>query len=510
MTRTKKMIWNSVSSGIQVIFSIVVGLVIPRLIIGYYGSELNGLTVSIKQFVAYLAYLEAGLGASFIYSLFKPLSKNDKSEINEIVSQARRSYVRTSIYYLIGVAILSSIYPFIINSDEISYIFAFILVFSIGVAGVFELQTLSKYKVILVADQKVYIISFTSLITLVFNLIFTIILVKIHASIIFVMLIPLISLFVRVIILNLYVKKHYSYINYKGKSIKKASKKRFDAMLMEVSKSINLTLPVIVITIFGSLSTISVYSIYAIIFSGLKKILHVITSGVVSTFGNIIAKEETEILKKTISEYSTILFFTISFLYSCALILIIPFLTIYLSGIPDSSIYINLVYGILFVAWGLSHNARLSYTSLIEGAGLYKESRKANIFQIIFITIFLLAFVPTYGITGALIVLIVGATIKTVWLIGVVRKYVIKLSIFSIFSLVMRSILVIFISYIPFIFWFKLNPQNVIEFVFDAVIVGLWVLVISMLNLLLFDRKNLKAIISRFYNLVYKKKERKC
>lgn len=57
--RSKKAIINIVVSIFQQLITILCGLVLPRAIIGQYGSNVNGLISSITQFLAYIALLES-------------------------------------------------------------------------------------------------------------------------------------------------------------------------------------------------------------------------------------------------------------------------------------------------------------------------------------------------------------------------------------------------------------------------------------------------------------------
>lgn len=73
--RKKKLIYNTVSSLIYQIVTIVCGFILPRVILNYYGSEVNGLVNSITQFLQIIAFLDLGIGAVVKTSLYKPLGR---------------------------------------------------------------------------------------------------------------------------------------------------------------------------------------------------------------------------------------------------------------------------------------------------------------------------------------------------------------------------------------------------------------------------------------------------
>lgn len=57
--RSKKAIKNIIASLGQQLVAIICGLILPRAIIGAYGSNVNGLVSSITQFLAYITLLES-------------------------------------------------------------------------------------------------------------------------------------------------------------------------------------------------------------------------------------------------------------------------------------------------------------------------------------------------------------------------------------------------------------------------------------------------------------------
>lgn len=83
--RGKKLIKNIILSlGVQLVTAIC-GFIIPKLIIEQYGSAVNGLVSSITQFLAYITFLEAGIGPVIKAALYKPIAKKDKNTIQDIL-----------------------------------------------------------------------------------------------------------------------------------------------------------------------------------------------------------------------------------------------------------------------------------------------------------------------------------------------------------------------------------------------------------------------------------------
>ena len=167
MTRTKKFFYNSISTAFYQIVLMITGFITPRIMLKYYGSEINGLVSSINQFIVYFNLVEAGLSGAAIYALYKPLAENNHKAINSIVSAARKFYTQSG-YIFVSLTIgLSIFYPYFVKSQILTPLNVGLLVLILGTNGALEFFTLSKYRVLLTADQKTYVISLASIVYLV-------------------------------------------------------------------------------------------------------------------------------------------------------------------------------------------------------------------------------------------------------------------------------------------------------------------------------------------------------
>ena len=54
----KRLKWNNISILIYQILAVLVGLVLPRLILNEYGSQVNGLVYSISQMLSLVSYFD--------------------------------------------------------------------------------------------------------------------------------------------------------------------------------------------------------------------------------------------------------------------------------------------------------------------------------------------------------------------------------------------------------------------------------------------------------------------
>lgn len=137
MSRTKKFFYNSISTGFYQVVLMVAGLITPRIMLKYYGSEINGLISSINQFIVYFNLVEAGLSGAAIYALYKPLADNDHKAINGVVSAAKVLYP-IRLYICVAYHRAGCILSFFIKTDAITPLNVSLLVIILGTNGALE------------------------------------------------------------------------------------------------------------------------------------------------------------------------------------------------------------------------------------------------------------------------------------------------------------------------------------------------------------------------------------
>ena len=144
----KTIIKNVFSSLITQAIRLVYGLIIPALIIGHFGSNVNGLISSITQFLAYITLLEGGIGPIIKNALFKPLVNKDKNELANILETTDKFFKIIAYVFLIYILILCFIYPYIV-SNQFDFIFTLYLLIIISISNFFEYFVSIKYKLFL-------------------------------------------------------------------------------------------------------------------------------------------------------------------------------------------------------------------------------------------------------------------------------------------------------------------------------------------------------------------------
>ena len=86
MNNSKKSFKIFIFGIVSQVVTLLLGIIIPRLVIVSYGSEVNGLLSSIRQIFAYVALLEAGIGTAALQAMYAPIAKEDHVSASRIMS----------------------------------------------------------------------------------------------------------------------------------------------------------------------------------------------------------------------------------------------------------------------------------------------------------------------------------------------------------------------------------------------------------------------------------------
>lgn len=494
LTRTKKFIYSTITTALYQIVLFLSGFIVPKLMIQCYSSEINGLVSSITQFITYFNLVEAGLSSAAIYSLYKPIADNDYDEISSIVVATKKFYIKSGIAFVILVLILAILYPIFITTATLSTLKVSILVFILGFSSALEFFSLAKYRALLSADQKTYIISLSSIVYVILNTAIIYLLAKFKVDIVVLRGIALTAVMVRSIILMIYVKKNYPKINYNAKPKKNALSKRWYALYMQILGAIHTGAPIIILTcVVRNLILVSVFSVYNMVVTGLHGIMQIFSSGLSASFGDVIVRKQHETLKKTYQEFELAYLSCMTIVYTVAISTIMPFIKIYTSGITDANYYLPIV-GFLIIINAFLYNLKSPQSMLLIAAGLYKESRVQTTIQGLIMIIFGIIGGIFYGIEGILIASIISNIYRDIDLLFFIPKNVTKLPIKNTLKRWIHMLLCFAIVSIISINIHIFNITNYFNWGIMAICVGIFSLLIVLLNAILFDKEALLGL----------------
>lgn len=379
MNRTRKFAKNVMVSALTQVLALIGGFLLPKIMLKYFGSEINGLVTSITQVMTYLALLEAGLSGASTFALYKPLAQEDTTEINRVVNATKQAYYKVG-YVLLSFSVFASLaYAFLIKTSLLSRLEVTALFLIIALNTVVDFFALAKYRSLLAADQKYYVISLSTTIQTVVNVAIIWVLASAGLGIVWVRLIALCSLLTRSLILVIYCKKHYRYLDRHVEGDPALLNKRWDALFLQILGTVHRGAPILIATVMLTLNDVSIYSIYNMVFSGLATVLSIFTTGLQSSFGDILAREEYDTFKASYEQFETMYYLITTIMYSVAFVTIMPFIRVYTANADID--YIFPVLGVMFSINEYLFCIKNPQGMTVIAAGLYRETRWQTLTQ---------------------------------------------------------------------------------------------------------------------------------
>lgn len=404
---------NTAASLIAQITTLICGFILPRLFLQHYGSEVNGLVNSISQFLSVIAFLELGVGAVVQSSLYKPLAEKDNQQISKVMVSANKFFQRLARILLVYVISLMIIYPYIANQN-FGFIYTATLIAAISISSFAQYYFGIVNSLLLNADQRGYIQYNAQTVTIILNTIVCAIMISMNGTIQVVKLVTSLIYLARPVILQIYVNNHYA-INWKIKYTQEPIKQKWNGVAQHVASVVLDGTDTIVLTVFSTLSNVSIYSVYFLVVKGVKTLFLSVTNGIQALIGELWAKQELDQLKSFFGWIEWLIHTGTTYVFSCTAALIVPFIQVYTLGIRDAN-YIQPTFAILLTLANAMHCLRLPYNIMVLAAGHYKQTQRNYIVAAILNIVVSVLTVKIWGLIGVAIGTLVAMTYQTIWL----------------------------------------------------------------------------------------------
>lgn len=398
--KDKRGVWNVASALGQQLLVIAFGLILPRLFIVGYGSETNGLLLSVSQVYVYVSLIGGGIGTAALQALYKTTATDDHEATNGVLAATHRIFKRAGAVYLSVVIALAAVYPLAVDTEIPRTTVSLIILFS-GLESILSFYCHGKYKVLLRAEGKNYILNNLGLITYILSSFLKIWLISRHFSIIVIQGLVTALACGQALYLRVYVRKRYPWVNVKAEPDYDAVSERKSVVVHKISNLVFSNTDVIILTAACGLKVVSVYSLYNSFFYMVKSLLFSCLEGVQYKLAQSFHADFAA-FKRMQDRFETV-YMTLTFaLYSLLYLFITPFMRIYTAGITDIE-YTDRYLPILFTAVFLLQAARGPMQLIVEYAQQYKETKKQAVTEMCINLAVTLVSVYFLGIYGALL-----------------------------------------------------------------------------------------------------------
>lgn len=491
--RSRKLLWNTVSSLAQQVTTIVCGFILPRLILGSFGSEVNGLVTSITQFLAIIAFLEMGVGSVVKSSLYKPLANKDDETVSKIIVSAGKFFKRIAIVLVGYIVALCFLYPYFSN-QEFSVFYTAGLIIAIGINSFSQYYFGLVDGLLITADQRGYIFYTSQMIAVIFNTAVCALMIHLGASIHMVKIATSLIYLLRPLVVRIYINKHYR-IDKKITYTTEPIKQKWNGIAQHVAAVLLNNTGTVVLTLMATLSDVSIYSVYYLVVHGVSQIFISMTNGVQALMGEMLAKKEKQKLDHLFQWTEWSIHTGTMFVFGCTAVLVVPFVQIYTLGVNDAN-YMQPLFGLLLTLAHAGHCLRLPYNLMILAGGHYKQTQSNYIVAAVVNVVFSVVTVKIWGLVGVAIGTLLAMAYQTVWMAWYISKNLIEWPFKRFLKQVAVDILIFVVAY-GISGFLKMNGVSYVDWVLLAVQVALvWLAVILAANAV-FYRRNVQLLFKK-------------
>lgn len=491
--RKKKLIYNTVSSLVFQITTIICGFILPRLILNAFGSNVNGLVNSITQFLGIISFLELGVGAVVQSALYKPLAENRYNDVSKIISSANKFFRRLAQILTVYVIALVILYP-MLAAKEYDFWYTATLILTISISSFAQYYFGIVNRLLLTADQRGYVQYTAQTIAVVANTAACYFLIMLGCGIQFVKLITSLIYLMQPFTIYLYVRKHYK-IDTKIKYDKEPIPQKLNGIAQHIASVILDGTDTVILTLFATMADVSIYSVYFLVIKGVKQLFMSMTNGITSLIGELWARREIVELKRTFGWTEWVIHTGTTFVFGVTAVLIVPFVRVYTLGINDAD-YIQPLFAALIVAANAVHCLRLPYNIMILAAGHYKQTQNNYIIAAILNIVVSVLAVKAWGLVGVAIGTLLAMGYQTVWMAWYDSKYLIKWP----FKNFVKQILVDFVTVTLCCITsnvFSMESLSYMGWIINAIeVVMIWLIIMVVINIVFYKDKMMRLVYS--------------
>ncbi|MCB2296784.1 lipopolysaccharide biosynthesis protein [Clostridium tagluense] len=356
--------------GSQIIL-LILGLFSRKIFVNILGLELLGINGLLSNIISMLSLAELGIGGAIYYSLYKPLANDDYSQVRAIMQLYGRLYKYIALAVAcIGVGLTPFLHMIIKANVTNYYLISVYMCFLIDAVLSY---VLSYKKNIISANQKSYVINTIQTgFSIALSVAQIIIIITTHNFILY-LVVKILFGFSSNLVFHIIANKMYPYLKDKSKvklnnqakaELVKNAKALFIVMISSycIAGTDN-----ILIAIFVNITAVGIYSNYILIIGIIKGLVGQIFNGIRASFGNYLLKESLDKAHNMFNILYFLNFWIMSFCCVCLIVLLNPFISIWLG--KDSLFPFYLI--IIMVANFYMRSTISAIEIVRDGAGMY-------------------------------------------------------------------------------------------------------------------------------------------
>ena len=449
---------NIASSVLLQVVSGVCGLILPRFVLLNFGSEINGLVASVTQLLGYTVLLEGGIGGVLKAALYRPLANEDNAGISGIFHQISQTFRKISFIFIAFALVLSVSMKFLVDT-QFDWLFVFTLVIVLSAHTFFNYYVGLPHRILMTADQKLYIVQFTQISATVLNMLLCLLVMHLGGGIHAVKLTTVAVFLLNPVVMHLYVKRHYKLSADVDADTVGSIQKR-DGLIHHLSYFIHRNTDVVILSLLGSLHTVSVYTVYNTVIYVLEQLLLSISTGLSGLMGQMIARKEIRELNQVVDRYEACNNMLATGVATVCAILILPFVAVYTGGVTDVQ-YHQPLFAMLMIGGSYVYSIRHPFGCVVSAAGHYKQTKAGAIGEVVINLALSLALVKPLGLVGVALGTVAAMSFRTIHTVWYLSKHILHRSVWRFLLKLACNLLVssILINRVPL--WLDIGATDI-------------------------------------------------
>lgn len=369
---------NSIVELLNQLITILSGIIIPRYIILTYGSEINGLSSSIIQLLNILNFMQAGAVSAAALLMYGPMQAKEFEKIRSYFITTKKHFLRLACLFFCASLIAGPLFAYSLSTD-IPFNIVTISVYLVAIKMAIDLIYTYPFRALYNSNERNYIMSLGHLIEVVCSNLISLLIILSESPFFYIFLGLNIGCFLKVLYLHNKAKKFYPYVymNSKNRIDSSILPNSVQSLLNELSISLVIMSPTVLISVVYSLKDTSIYYTYNLVFVSLNTIIACIYGSYSSRMGLIYSSGDQDNIAISFDRMQFILYFIGFGLFSCAGILYKSFIMIYTTG--SDILYYNKVLIYLMSIMGFANCLRIPSSVMISATGLFTKMYKTNI-----------------------------------------------------------------------------------------------------------------------------------
>lgn len=398
--RTNYSMKNSSSAIIANIISVLIAFIAQAVFIRVLGAEYLGLNGLFTNILTMLSIFELGIGNAIVYNLYRPIANNDKEMIKSLMLFYRKAYrFIAAVILMVGILIIPFLKYIVGNvTVDINIYIVYIL---------FLISTVSSYFMVykrnlIIANQRNYIINIIHMIYLVSLNILQLAIICFTKNYYLYLIVKIICQIIENMLITFKANNDYPYLKEKkvqrlNSDIEKDIFSRVKALIFHKVGAIvvNGTDNVIISSFLGIVQ-VGLYSNYYAIITAVNSLFSQVISSTTASVGNLIVTENESKRFLVFRRLRFLNFWLATFAGTCILVIMEPFIKVWVGEKYLLSTGILVVLVINFY----QKLMRNSYSTFKDSAGIWREDKFVPLIESLINIIFSIVLLHFFGMAG--------------------------------------------------------------------------------------------------------------